>query len=278
MVIEVIAVVATISFGLGTFLTKGITTQISFLKSIGPLFLLNALFCLPLALAQRDWIVFERDIFLIHLTGAFLSGMTAYLIFSIIARSSASVAVIPQTLSPAVVLILAPIFLATTVTPLQVFFVVLLIGATVYPLRMSIPGLKSVPTLVMTIASGVIVGLVAVNVAMLGERGVNLSETFIVRQLIAGLVYVALFPPTGLNRSDFFALVRRASFMAIGWITSIYAIQNGSVIVAQSILSTVSLWVILFEVIAQRKAPERSTIGAALVAATGVVALALTSN
>jgi len=278
MVIEVIAVVATISFGLGTFLTKGITTQISFLKSIGPLFLLNALFCLPLALAQRDWIVFERDIFLIHLTGAFLSGMTAYLIFSIIARSSASVAVIPQTLSPAVVLILAPIFLATTVTPLQVFFVVLLIGATVYPLRMSIPGLKSVPTLVMTIASGVIVGLVAVNVAMLGERGVNLSETFIVRQLIAGLVYVALFPPTGLNRSDFFALVRRASFMAIGWITSIYAIQNGSVIVAQSILSTTSLWVILFEVIAQRKAPERSTIGAALVAATGVVALALTSN
>lgn len=276
--IEVIALVATISFGLGTFFTKGVTTQISFLKSIGPLFLLNALFCLPLALVQRDWIVFEREIFLIHLTGAFLSGMTAYLIFGIIARSSASVAAVPQTLTPAVVLILAPIFLTATVTPLQIFFVVLLIGATVYPLRQSIPGLKSVPTLVMTIASGVFSGIVTVNVAMLGERGVNLSETFIVRQLIAGLVYVALFPPIGLNRADFFALVRRSSFMAIGWVTSIYAIQNGSVVVAQSILATVSLWVILFEVIAQRKAPERSTIGAALVAATGVIALAITSN
>ena len=276
--IEVIALASTISFGLGTFFTKGVTTQISFLKSIGPLFLLNALFCLPIAIAQRDWIVFEREILIIHVSGAFFAGITAYLMFAIIARSSASVGVIPQTLAPAVVLILAPIFLTATVTSLQIFFVLLLIGATAYPLRKSVPGLKSAPTLFMTIASGIFSGIVTVNVAMLGERGVNLSETFMVRQLIAGLVFVALFPPTGLNRSDFFKLVRRSSFMAIGWVTSIYAIQNGSVVVAQSILATVSLWVILFEVIANRKAPERSTIGAALVAAAGVVALALTSN
>jgi hypothetical protein len=62
-VFELVAVFAAFTMGLGTFLTKGITTQIPFLTTLGPLFLLNCLFTLPLAFVQGgDWVVFEPKI------------------------------------------------------------------------------------------------------------------------------------------------------------------------------------------------------------------------
>jgi len=274
---ELAAVLAAFSFGFGTFLTKGVTSQISFLKSIGPLFLLNALFATPIALYERNWILFDHEILYLHLIGAIISGGAAVLIFGIIARSTASVAAIPQTLTPAVVLVLAPIFLSTSVTPAQIIFVIVLIFGSIYPLRKSIPGLRSGTTLAMTLTSGIASGAVTINIALLGQAGVTLSETLIVRQLVAGLVLMALFPPKGVNKKDLIALIRRASFMSIGWVTYIYAIQNGNVLVIQSIMVTVSLWVIAFEVISQRKRPEKSTLAAVALAVVGVIALILVS-
>lgn len=267
------ALLAAVSFGLGTYLTKGITTQISFLKSIGPLFLLNAAFTLPIAIYQRDWIIFESEILKLHLIGAILSGLTAYLIFGIIEKASASIASVPQTLTPVVVIVLGSIFLSTKTSLLQLFLVLVVIACSLYPIRKSIPGLRSSTTLFLTLASGLTSGAVTINVAMLGEAGANLSETFIVRQLLAGLVYVILFPPLALTQSDLVVLVRRAVLMAIGWVFSIYAIQNGNVLIAQSILATVSLWVILFEVIGHRRKPELATMIASTIAIAGVLGL-----
>lgn len=274
---EIVAIIAALSFGFGTFLTKGVTTQISFLKTIGPLFLLNALFASPLALIQKNWIVFEPKILTLHLTGAIASGVAAYLIFSIIARSSASIASISSTLAPAVVLVLAPLGLGTSVAPIQVLLVLILIAATLYPIRSSIPGLRSAMTILLTLSAALATGFVSVNVAMLGQEGVNLSETFIVRQAIAGLVYILIFPPIGLNKGDLFKLIRRASFMSLGWVTSIYALQGGEIILIVSIMATVTLWVLFFESVAARKLPERSNLLAGFIAFLGVVSLGFLS-
>lgn len=271
--IEAMALLAAISFGLGTYFTKGITTQISFLKSIGPLFLLNALFALPLAIYQRDWIVFESEVLKLHLISAALSGLTAFLIFGIIARSSASIASVPQTLTPVVVIILGSIFLGTKTSLLQLFLVLVVIAGSLYPMRKSIPGLRSSTTLFLTLSSGLTSGAVTINIIQLGNAGVNLSETFIVRQLIAGLVYLVIFPPGKLTNNDVVILLRRALLMAIGWVFSIYAIQNGNILITVSILATVSLWVILFEVIGYRKKPEGATIIASIIAIVGVLGL-----
>ncbi len=267
---ELIAIIAALAFALGTFLTKGITTQISFQKSIGPLFLFNALFVSPIALFQRNWILTEPKILMLHITGAIVSGLSAYLIFSIIARSTASVSAISSTLSPAVVLILAPLVLGTTIEKLQIIFVLVLIGSTLYPLRSSIPGLRSVRTFTLTLSASFGTAFVAINIVMLGAEGVNFSETFIVRQVIAGIFFVAVFPPTGLNRSDLFALLKRTSFVSLGWITYIFALQGGEIIVIVAIISTISFWVLLFEAISQRRFPERSTLIAAIIGVLGV--------
>jgi len=272
-VFEIVAIFAAFTMGLGTFLTKAITTQISFLKTLGPLFLLNCLFTSPIAFVQRDWIVFEPKIFLLHVSAAIASIIAGYFIFVIIVRSSASISSISSTLSPAVALVLAPIWLGTSVSSLQVLAVIALIAATLYPIRSSIPGLRLGKTIFFTLSAALTSGYVSINVAMLANEGVNLSETFLVRQIIAGLFYIIIFPPRGLTKSDLIKLVQRASLISVGSVASVYALQGGEIILMVSILATVSLWVLVFESIASRRIPERSTIIAAVIAVVGIVSL-----
>ena len=274
---EIVAIFAAFTMGLGTFLTKGITTQISFLKTLGPLFLLNCFFTLPIAFVQRDWIVFEPKVFALHISAAIASIIAGYFIFVIIVRSSASISSISSTLSPAVALVLAPIWLGTTVSSLQVIAVIALIAATLYPIRSSIPGLRLGKTVFFTLSAAITSGYVSINVAMLANEGVNLSETFLVRQIIAGLFYIIIFPPRGLTKSDLLKLVQRASLISVGSVASVYALQGGEIILMISILATVSLWVLIFESIASKRIPERSTIIAALIAVLGIISLRFVS-
>lgn len=274
---EIVAIFAAFTMGLGTFLTKGITTQISFLKTLGPLFLLNCLFTLPIALVQRNWIVFEPKILALHVSAAIASIIAGYFIFVIIVRSSASISSISSTLSPAVALVLAPIWLGTSVSALQVLAVIALIAATLYPIRSSIPGLRLGVTIFFTLSAALAAGFVSVNIAVLGEEGVNVSETFIVRQVLAGLFYIAIFPPRGLTKNDLLKLMQRASLISVGSIASVYALQGGEIILMVSILATVSLWVLLFESIASKSIPDRSTIIAVVIAVVGIVSLRFVS-
>lgn len=275
---ELVAVFAAFTMGLGTFLTKGITTQIPFLTTLGPLFLLNCLFTLPIAFIQRgDWVVFEPKILALHVSAAITSAIAGYFIFGIIKRSSASISSISSTLSPAVALVLAPIWLGTSVSALQVVAVIALIAASLYPIRSSIPGLRLGTTIFFTLSAALAAGFVSVNIAVLGAEGISVSETFIVRQILAGLICLAIFPPKGLTKNDLFKLVQRTSLIAVGSIASVYAIQGGEIILMVSILATVSLWVLLFESFSYKSIPDRSTIIAAVIAVAGIISLRFVS-
>ena len=238
---ELVAVFAALTMGLGTFLTKGITTQIPFLTTLGPLFLLNCLFTLPLAFVQGgDWVVFEPKILVLHVSAALASVIAGYFIFVIIKRSSASISSISSTLS-------------------------------------SIPGLRLGKTIFFTLSAAITSGFVSINVAVLGTEGISVSETFIVRQVLAGLICLAIFPPRGLTKNDFFKLIQRASLISVGSIASVYALQGGEIILMVSILATVSLWVLLFESLSYKSIPDRSTIIAAVIAVVGIVSLRFVS-
>jgi drug/metabolite transporter (DMT)-like permease len=277
-VFEIVAIFAAFTMGLGTFLTKGITTQIPFLTTLVPLFLLNCLFTLPIAFIQGgDWVVFEPKILALHVSAAITSAIAGYFIFVIIKRSSASISSISSTLSPAVALVLAPIWLGTSVSALQVVAVIALIAASLYPIRSSIPGLRLGTTIFFTLSAALAAGFVSVNIAVLGAEGISVSETFIVRQILAGLICLAIFPPKGLTKNDLFKLAQRASLIAVGSIASVYAIQGGEIILMVSILATVSLWVLLFESFSYKSIPDRSTIIAAVIAVVGIVSLRFVS-
>ena len=272
-----LAIAAAIAFAVGIFLTKGVALNISIYKAIGPLFILNAVFVFPLIPFGPHWILWSGSVPYLHILGAVGSGVVAGIIFRMMSRSSASVMSVGQALTPAVVLLAGPIALGASIIPIQVPVIVVLVFATIFPLRKSLAGVSSFTAIFLMIVIGVLSGLVTVAVVLLDRAGVGTSETFIVRQLLAGFAFMVIFPPTGMHWRDFMQLVRRSFFMSMGWLASIYAIREGSPVVAQSVMATIPLWVILIEVIAYRKRPARAVIFSAIAIAIGIYALALTS-
>jgi drug/metabolite transporter (DMT)-like permease len=272
-----LAIAAAIAFAVGIFLSKGVALNISIYKAIGPLFVLNALFVFPLIPFGPDWILWSGSVPFLHVVGAIGSGVVAGIIFRMVSRSSASVMSVGQALTPAVVLLAGPIALGASIIPIQVLLIVVLVFATIFPLRKSLVGVSSFTAIFLIIVIGVLSGFVTVAVVLLDRAGVGTTETFIVRQLLAGFTFMLIFPPIGLHWRDFLQLVRRSFFMSMGWLASIYAIREGSPVVAQSVMATIPLWVILIEVIVYRKQPARAVVFSAIAIAIGIYALAITS-
>jgi drug/metabolite transporter (DMT)-like permease len=272
-----LAIVAAVAFAVGIFLTRGVALNISIYKAIGPLFVLNALFVFPLIPFGPNWILWSGSVPYLHVVGAVGSGVVAGIIFRMVSRSSASVMSVGQALTPAVVLLAGPVALGASIIPIQVLLIVVLVFATIFPLRKSLVGVSSFTAIFLMIVIGVLSGFVTVAVVLLDRAGVGTTETFIVRQLLAGFTFMLIFPPIGLHWRDFLQLVRRSFFMSMGWLASIYAIREGSPVVAQSVMATIPLWVILIEVIVYRKQPARAVVFSAIAIAIGIYALAVTS-
>jgi len=267
---------AALAFAFGTFFTKGVTLRISIFKAIGPLFLLNGLFAIPFLGTGPSWKLISGPVPYLHLIAALSSGVVAYILFSMVAKSTASVSSVAPAMAPAVVLLLSPLFLSTSISLVQVALVLALMAITLYPLRNSISGINSSKTILFMLIAALGNGAVTIIAKLLANEGVGMPETFIARQVIAGLAFVILFPPIGLKFRDFFELVRRSFFMAIGWMTSITAIQKGSPLVVQTFLATIPITVILIETVAYRKRPDRAVILSAILTAVGIAALSLT--
>ena len=267
---------AALAFAFGTFFTKGVTLRISIFKAIGPLFLLNGLFAIPFIGTGPSWKLITGPVPYLHLIAALSSGVVAYILFSMVAKSTASVSSVAPAMAPAVVLLLSPLFLSTSISLVQVALVLALMAITLYPLRNSITGINSSKTILFMLIAALGNGAVTIIAKLLANEGVGMPETFIARQVIAGLAFVILFPPIGLKFRDFFELVRRSFFMAIGWMTSITAIQKGSPLVVQTFLATIPITVILIETVAYRKRPDRAVIISAILTAVGIAALSLT--
>ena len=272
-----LAIVAAVAFAVGIFLTRGVALNISIYKAIGPLFVLNALFVFPLIPFGPNWILWSGSVPYLHVVGAVGSGVVAGIIFRMVSRSSASVMSVGQALTPAVVLLAGPVALGASIIPIQVLLIVVLVFATIFPLRKSLVGVSSFTAIFLMIVIGVLSGFVTIAVVLLDRAGVGTTETFIVRQLLAGFTFMLIFPPIGLHWRDFLQLVRRSFFMSMGWLASIYAIREGSPVVAQSVMATIPLWVILIEVIVYRKQPARAVVFSAIAIAVGIYALAVTS-
>lgn len=267
---------AALAFAFGTFFTKGVTLRISIFRAIGPLFLLNAVFAIPFIGTGPSWKLITGPVPYLHLIAALSSAVVAYILFSMVAKSTASVSSVAPAMAPAVVLLLSPLFLSTAITITQIFLVIFLMAITLYPLRNSISGINSSKTIAFMVIAALGNGAVTIIAKLLADEDVGMPETFVTRQVIAGLAFTILFPPIGLKFRDFYELVRRSFFMAIGWMTSITAIQIGSPLIVQTFLATIPIIVILIETAAYRKRPERAVIISAVLTAFGIAALTLT--
>ena len=213
MLILALSAAATLTGALGTYLTKSITLRMPVWQAIAPLFAINALLVVPLIPLGGPWIFDDWRVLGLHLLSiALLCGSTAC-IFGLITRGRPSAVAVGQALSPASVLIAAPLILGTKLGPAVVAGVILLMFGALYPLRRSFEGLRSASTIGILIAMGATVGLLTVATAGLANLGVGLPETYIVRTAGACLIYLAVAPPRSLRLPDIPPLAIRSFFV-----------------------------------------------------------------
>ena len=254
------------STSLGTFLTRSLITKLPAFQIIGPLFFLNSLGAIPIALVGRNWVVPDFNQILGLVAAGILTAIGAILLFSIVERAPASTSIVGASLSPAIVLLLAPGFLNQSFSLIRFLLVATLIFAILFPIRRSVLGISSVSTISMMLAQGVNAGVLAILITTLSRSGLAISEVLFVQQIVAGLVCVILFPTKDVPLSSLPILAHRAMYMSLGWIFYTQALKSGETLVVQSVLSLIPISILVMETITyKRKPPKEAVISALLV-------------
>ena len=261
-----VSLASVFSTSLGTFLTRSLITKLPAFQIIGPLFFLNSLGAIPIALVGRNWVVPEINQILGLVAAGILTAIGAILLFSIVERAPASTSIVGASLSPAIVLLLAPGFLNQSFSLIRFLLVATLIFAILFPIRRSVLGISSVSTISMMLAQGVNAGVLAILITTLSRSGLVISEVLFVQQIVAGLVCVILFPTKDVPLSSLPILAHRAMYMSLGWIFYTQALKSGETLVVQSVLSLIPISILVMETITyKRKPPKEAVISALLV-------------
>jgi len=260
---------------LGTFLTRSLIQKLPAFQIIGPLFLLNAVAALPLVFIRQDWAVLTATQWWeIALLGV-LTSIGAVFVFVIVERGSASLSIVGAALSPAMVLLLSPLFLKISVRPLQFIVVSILVLATLFPIRKSVLGIHSTLTFLFMLAQGINAGIIAILISRLARDGIGLSQFLFFQQIIAGSIFTLLFLPKDVSMRSYPLLAKRAVFMSMGWFLSFVAIHRGSTLVVQSVLSVIPLIILLMETIAYKKRPTSAVLLSSILVIACITALSL---
>lgn len=264
---------AALSTAIGLMMTKSITTRMPVWQVVGPLFILNALLVAPAVPFGPRWQVPTPEIFALHALSTVLLAAGAACVFLLITRGRASSVSVGRAVSPVSVLLVAPLILGTIDSPfLVVGAIVVMLGALV-PLRREFEGLSSGLTIALLAFLGLAEGTVTVLTASLALQGVGLPEIYIVRTVVAGVIFTTLFPPKDLHWSDLKPLSTRAVFVTAGYVFTILGVRDGDVVPVQSLWATAPLLVIFLEWMRYRVRPHNGALVGAAVVAAGVFVL-----
>lgn len=269
----IFAASSTLATALGTFLTRSLIMKLPTYQIIGPLFILNAVAITPLILIRDDWVPLNFHLVWQILLLGILTALGGVFVFVVVKRSFASLSIVGATLSPALVLVLSPLFLHVHVRLSQFIIVGILVSAVLYPIRNSILGIHSTATLLMMSAQGINAGLVAILIAHLAKEGVGLSQFLFIQQIIAGILFLIFFWPKDLSLRSYPLLAKRSAFMSMGWFFAIVAINRGSALIVQSVLSATPLVIVLIETISYKRRPRGSIVFSALTIIACIVTL-----
>lgn len=263
------------STSLGTFLTRSLITKLPAFQIIGPLFFLNSLGAIPIALVARNWVVPDLNQILGLVAAGILTAIGAILLFSIVERAPASTSIVGASLSPAIILLLAPGFLNQGFSLTRFLLVAALILATLFPIRKSVLGISSISTIMMMLAQGVNAGVLAILITTLSRSELVISEVLLVQQVVAGLVCVALFPIKDVPLSSLPILAHRALYMSLGWILYTLALKRGETLIVQSVLSLIPMTILLMETVRYKRKPPKEVVFSALLVIVCISSLVL---
>lgn len=250
------ALISMSSLSVGTFMARSIAMRLPPFQIVGPLFFFNALYIIPIAIFRGNWHKLSSIEYLQNFLVGALTALGGLLFFTVVKRTSASSGIIGQSISPAMVLFIAPFMLGTRIGVLQLLAVAVLISAVIYPVRNVIAGLSSKFTITLMLTQGIVSALISILIMQISKSGVEISQTLIIQQVVAGLILTPIFFPKAITLSDFPKLARRSFMMSMGWFFSFLAFKSGNVIIVQSILAAMPITIVFIESFSYRKRPD----------------------
>jgi drug/metabolite transporter (DMT)-like permease len=264
----VLAILAALANAAQAVISKGLTRHLPARQLIGALYACNALILLPLApFVEWRW---SPAIVALHLVSVVLMAVTAISVWDMLDAGTASATTTATALSPIPAAIGAALLVPASIRPVQVVAAVIVTLAVVAALRDQFGPLGRRGALLRVLGAATGAGLLTVVTRLLGDQGVGVVETYVVRTALAAGVFVVLFPPVDIPVRAGPRLFGRALVVTTYFVLAILAAQQGSPVVVQTCLAATPLMVLAWESWRARRRPAPATLAAAVLVAIGV--------
>lgn len=254
-------------------ISKELTYRAPARQLIGVLYVGNALVLLPFA-PFAIW-VWSPTIVAIHLASVALMVVTAICVWDLFDHGSASATTTATAMSPIPAALAAAVLLPGSVQPVQIAAAVLVVAGVLLALGDAFAGLDRWGRTWRIIGAAAGTGLLTVASTLLGDQGVGVVETYVVRTALAAVACIALFPPRDVARGDIPRLLGRSVVVTTYFVFVIVGAQNGSPVVVQTMVATTPLLVLAIESIQRRAAPPARAVVAAGIVVAGVALILL---
>jgi drug/metabolite transporter (DMT)-like permease len=263
-----LGLLAAVTNGAQAVMNKGFTDRYPARQLIGVLYLLNCLVLLPLApFAAWRW---TPTIIALHLGSVALMAVTAICIWDLFDKGAASATTTAGALSPIPTALATAVLLPGVIGPWQIVAAVIVVGGVLWALDGAFGDLGRRGTWSRVLGASIGTGLLTVASRLLGDEGVGVVETYVVRTALAAALFLVAIPPRNVPLSATPQLFVRSVLVTLSFVFVIYGAQQGSPLVVQTMVATTPLFVLGWESWRARAWPRGRGLAAALAAAIGV--------
>jgi drug/metabolite transporter (DMT)-like permease len=251
-----------------SILSKELTTRIPARQLIGPLFAFNALLLLPLA-PFTAW-VWSPFIVALHLASVGLMVATAICIWDLFDAGAASAVTTAGALSPIATVVGVAVVVPDAFRPWQAVAAVVVVGGVLIALRDAFGTMGRRGSVIRIVGAAAGTGFLTVLTRALGDAGVGVVETYVVRTSLATAIFLVVIPPRDIGLGEIPRLFLRSIVVTIYFVALIVGAQSGSPVTVQTIVATTPLLVLAWESSRTGRPPSRAAVAAATIVVVGV--------
>ena len=196
--------------------------------------------------------------------------ITAIAIWDMLEAGAASATTTASALSPIPAAIGTALLLPGTFRPIQAVAAVFVTIAVLAALTDAFAPLGRRGTWLRVLGAACGNGLLTVVTHLIGDQGVGLVETYVVRTALAAIVFLVLFPPRDIPWGATPRLFGRGLVVTSYFVLLILAAQQGSPAVVQTCLAATPLLVLAWESWRARQRPPTRILVATVLVVIGV--------
>ena len=179
-------------------------------------------------------------------------------------------------LSPIATAIGVAIVVPDAFRPLQAVAAFIVVGGVLVALRDAFGSMGRRGSVIRIVGAAAGTGFLTVVARALGDAGVGVVETYVVRTSLAAAVFLVAIPPRDIGASEIPRLFLRSIVVTIYFVALIVGAQSGSPVTVQTIVATTPLIVLGWESWRSGTSPSRNAAVAAGIVLVGVVGTLLT--